>query len=366
VESGGGTPNYRVLALAVGKYTGSVAVSQEINGPTALLRSLAMRSRILLLAAFFWVSAAAAEAAGLRLINVPADAAGPALTGAVWSPCAMPPQEVEVEGIALPGVKDCSIEGDKLPLVVISHGRGGSFIGHHDTAETLADAGFIVAAINHPGDTSTDMSRSDDLAAFVERPTDIKRLIDFMLQASSVATKIDPQRIGFFGFSRGGYTGLVLLGANPDWAVVTEFCQQSSSHACEQIRRKEFPTEPLAHDVRIKAAVIADPLAIMFSHASFAAIRVPVQLWQSQRGGDGVLPEHVAAVDKNLPAPHEYHVVPNSSHFALLTPCPPAVAQARPELCTDAPGFDRVAFHKEFDAEVLAFLRRHLAGADKP
>jgi predicted dienelactone hydrolase len=210
------------------------------------------------------------------------------------------------------------------------------------------------------------MSRSDDLAAFVERPTDIKRLIDFMLQASSVATKIDPQRIGFFGFSRGGYTGLVLLGANPDWAVVTEFCQQSSSHACEQIRRKEFPTEPLAHDVRIKAAVIADPLAIMFSHASFAAIRVPVQLWQSQRGGDGVLPEHVAAVDKNLPAPHEYHVVPNSSHFALLTPCPPAVAQARPELCTDAPGFDRVAFHKEFDAEVLAFLRRHLAGADKP
>jgi hypothetical protein len=53
-----------------------------------------MRSRILLLAAFFWVSAA--EAAGLRLINVSADAAGPALTGAVWSPCAMPPQEVEV------------------------------------------------------------------------------------------------------------------------------------------------------------------------------------------------------------------------------------------------------------------------------
>jgi len=26
--------------------------------------------------------------------------------------------------------KDCPISGDKLPLVVISHGRGGTFVGH--------------------------------------------------------------------------------------------------------------------------------------------------------------------------------------------------------------------------------------------
>jgi predicted dienelactone hydrolase len=168
-----------------------------------------MRSRDLFLMAVFCLMAAGAEAAGIRLIDVPADSKSPALMGAVWSPCATPPQEVEVDGTALTGVRDCPIEGDKLPLVVISHGRGGSFIGHHDTAETLADAGFIVVSINHPGDNSADMSRSDDLSAFVQRPTDITRLIDFMVQASPVASKIDPQRLGFFGFSRGGYTGLV-------------------------------------------------------------------------------------------------------------------------------------------------------------
>jgi predicted dienelactone hydrolase len=191
---------------------------------------------------------------------------------------------VEIGGAALPGVRDCPIVGGNPPLVVISHGRGGSFFGQHDIAETLADAGFVFAAMNHPGDTSADMSRSDDLAAVVERPTDIKRLIDFMLQASLVATKIDPQR-GYFGFSRGGYTGLVQFGANPDWAVVGEFC---------------------------------------------------------------------------------YHVVQNSAHFAFLTPCPPAVAKVRPEPRTDAPGLDRVVFHHEFDAAVLAFLRGHLPSADKP
>ena len=97
--------------------------------------------------------------------------------------------------------------------------------------------------------------------------------------------------------------------------------------------------------------MVADPLTVFFTPESFAAIRVPVQLWQSERGGDGVSPESVAVVDKNLPTKHEYHVVPNSGHFAFLTPCPPGMAAAPPELCTDAPGFDRVAFHKELDAE---------------
>jgi predicted dienelactone hydrolase len=31
-------------------------------------------------------------------------------------------------------------------------------------------------------------------------------------------------------------------------------------------------------------------------------------------------------------------------------------------ICTDAPGFDRVAFHKEFNADVLAFFRANLGG----
>jgi len=41
-------------------------------------------------------------------------------------------------------------------------------------------------------------------------------------------------------------------------------------------------------------------------------------------------------------------------------PPPPALAKAVPEICTDAPGFDRAAFHKEFNAAVLAFFRTQL------
>ena len=90
---------------------------------------------------------------------------------------------------------------------------------------------------------------------------------------------------------------------------------------------------------------------------SSQAIKVPIQLWASELGGDGVTPHMVAAVDSGLPVKHEYHVVPKAGHFAFLAPCPPPLAKARPELCTDAPGFDRGAFHHQFDADVLAFFR---------
>ena len=314
---------------------------------------LTFRSLTVICACFL---ATLAHAAGLRVIDVPADAEGPALHGAMWYPCSEPPGEVRLGYATLPGVTDCAVNGDKLPLVIVSHGRGGDFVGHHDTAEVLADAGFVVAAINHPGDTATDMSRSDDLSALVERPIDIKRLIDFMLRASPLASEVDPKRIGFLGFSRGGYTGLVLVGARPDWASTTSLCRTSTSHMCEQVLSKAFPARPLIQDPRIHAAVIADPLAVMFTAKSFAAVEVPVQLWQSERGGDSVSPESVAAVNKDLPGRHEYRVVQNAAHFVFLAPCPPPLTKKRPELCTDAPGFDRAAFHKQFDANVVRFF----------
>src|SRR5207253_7988876 len=111
-------------------------------------------------------------------------------------------------------------------------------------------------------------------------------------------------------------------------------------------------------DERIKAAVIVDPLSA-FDAAGLHAVSVPVQLWASEFGGDGVTPAAVEAVRRDLPMPPEWHWVPGSSHFAFIAPCPPAMAQAMPEICSDPAGFDRAAFHADFNAKVLAFFREH-------
>jgi predicted dienelactone hydrolase len=305
------------------------------------------------------LTATLAQAAGIRAIDIAADAGGPAIAGAVWYPCSQPPGDVDLGKYILPGVKDCPLPDRKLPLIVVSHGRTGNFVGHHDTVEILADAGFIVAAINHPGDTGSDLSRTDDLSIYVTRPNDIKRLIDFMLGAPAFAGGIDHERIGLFGFSRGGYTALAVIGANPDWANVTDRCREFRTHVCDQVRAKEFPGS-VTHDPRIKAAVIADPLSVFFTANSFGDVKIPIQLWASELGGDGVLPHSVDIVDKNLPSKHEYRVISNAGHFSFLTPCPPEMAAQIPYLCKDAPGFDRVAFHTQFNADALAFFRDQL------
>ena len=286
--------------------------------------------------------------------------AGPAIKLLEWTPCATSPAEIKLRVYTLPGVRDCPVVGDHLPLIVISHGHGGSYFGHHDTAETLADAGFVVVALNHPGDTASDMSRAGDLSALIERPTDIRRVIDFMLGAAPDAMKIDAQRIGFFGFSRGGYTGLVVTGANPDFRHAKVPCPDAQAPICAEIARNEIPTQSLTHDPRIKALAIADPLSFFPTPESLRAVKIPVQLWSSEHGGDGVTPASVAALVDDLPARPEFHLVPNAAHFAFLAPCSAALLQAVPEICTDTPGFNRAAFHREFDASVLAFFRKHL------
>ena len=317
-----------------------------------------------ILAVFLCFTTSLAHAAGFQFIEVPADGPLPALSGGVWYPCAQPTQEVKLGPFVMSVAKDCPVAGDKLPLVVISHGRGGTFVGHSDTAKTLANAGFVVIAINHPGDTALDKSRTNDFSVFVERPADIKRTIDFMLGPWPDAGKIDTGRIGMFGFSRGGYTGLVAIGANPHFGKRLRMCEGNDKPLCDQIHKGELPE--LAHDPRIKAAVIADPLSVFFTPESFKGVKVPVQLWGSERGGDGVTPQSVVGIANELPMKPEFHAVPNSQHFDFLSPCSAELAKSAPVICTDGPGFDRAEFHQELNDAMLAFFREHLASAQQP
>lgn len=318
-------------------------------------------ARLLSLAALC-LTATVTQAAGFAFIDVPADKDGPALHGAVWTPCAAPARPIDLGGLVVSGVRDCAIAGARLPLVVVSHGTGGSFLGHRDTAEALADAGFVVAAISHPGDNFQDLSRQQHLSAFATRPVDLRRLVDFMLSTWAGRASIDASRVGAFGFSRGGYTGLAAIGAVPEFALRKDLCPAASTFPmCEEFRRGDVPPPPV-RDARIQAAVIVDPLSV-FDAAGLKNVRVPLQLWSSEFGGDGVTPASVAAVRRDLPVAPEWHLAAGAGHFAFLAPCPPAMADALPELCRDQAGFDRVAFHARFNAEVIAFFKAHLPPA---
>jgi predicted dienelactone hydrolase len=313
---------------------------------------------IALLAAIF--ASVPASAAGLKLLKVPADASGPAITVSVWYPSPDRPSPVAFGPFTASAAQDGILNGNGLPLVVLSHGRGGSFAVHHDTAEYLADVGFVVAALNHPGDTALDKSRFDDVSVFATRPLDVKRVIDYMIGPSPVAAAIDRNRIGIYGYSRGGYAALVAIGANPDFALALPLCEGRTDKMCEQARAHEYSDGLLTHDSRIKAAAVADPLAIFFTADNLAGITVPVQIWGSEKGGDGVEPKTVEALDAALKGPHTFIKVENSQHFSFLTVCPARFADLEPGICKDPHGFDRVLFHAKLNEDLARFFRAHL------
>jgi predicted dienelactone hydrolase len=306
------------------------------------------------------LAVAPALSAGFERVMAP-DLDGPPLEAGIWYPSNAPASSrrlgLYTQAVAVGG----EVAGRGLPLVVMSHGTGGSFEGHYDTALALAEAGFVVAAVTHTGDNYRDQSGSlleDPRKASENRPRHIRALIDYLLTSWPQHDRLDPMHIGIFGFSAGGFTALVAIGGVPDLSLAASSCAAyPDDWGCrrgrEIGRRPSPPPAAFVRDPRIAAAVIAAPLGVVFTPAGLAGITVPIQLWRGERDEIVPHPRHAQNVYDGLPA--------KPGHFAFLAPCTPAFANVAPEGCRDPAGFDREAFHREFNSDVVAFFKATLA-----
>jgi predicted dienelactone hydrolase len=252
---------------------------------------------------------------------------------------------------------------------VISHGTGGGAASHYDTAIALADAGFVVVALTHAGDNYKDRSYSFTQRNFVERPRQVSRVVDFMLKDWNGHDHLDPSRIGMFGHSAGGATALISLGGNPDFSRVALYCNKHpDAWDCEQI--KALPTaDPdeskppeWHHDPRVKVAAIAAPaIGYTFTKDGLAAVTAPIQLWRAENDKIAVNQWNADIISAALPKLPEDHLVANAAHFDFLAPCTDALAKVAPEICASAPGFDRTAFHADFNKALITFFKAQLA-----
>ena len=292
-----------------------------------------------------------------------ADPDGKPLLIGIWYPSQTTPKPVSMGPTTMAVALNAPLNGQALPLVVVSHGTGGSLLSHFDTAIALADAGMVVVALNHTGDNYADQSRSTDI---MDRSRQVSRVIDHMLSTWEGRVAIDPGRIGMFGFSSGGFTALASIGGIADFATIGPMCRQyPQDFACQLLAKSQSPvvfTAPtVVTDARIKAAVVAAPaLGFTFSPDGLKNVSVPVQLWRAENDVIVPHPRYAEAVRLAMPVAPEYHVVPNAGHFDFLVPCSEALASLAPSICTSAPGFDRAAFHIDFDSSVVKFFQRTL------
>jgi predicted dienelactone hydrolase len=327
-----------------------------------------MRGLIVILAALLVLVAAPVCAAdvGFAEVKIP-NGTEPPLTAGIWFPTNTPATSHSLGTFTQTVALDAPIAGNHLPLVVMSHGGGGSFSGHYDTALALAHAGFVVAAVSHAGDTFDDQSRVLELW---RRPAQLHRLVDYMLNEWVWHKRLDASRIGAFGFSNGGFTALVAAGGIPDLSKVAPFCEIHPDHdLCEALQHAgvdlhfaaNVPASAWLHDPRIKALVIAAPsFGFTFGRAGLSGVRVPVQLWSAADDRHQPHPYYDEPVRADLPHAPEYHVVANAGHYDFLPPCDARLTRMRPEICNSQPGFDRAAFHEQFNAEVVRSLQAML------
>ena len=358
--------------------TSAIAAIAAMTGPEQPMTRSRLKPRVmtpsfisrLARSAFLWIAAvllspvlaAAPLAAGFETLQA-ADGADKPLEVAVWYPTEAVAQQVDLGPFTLNVARGGAVAGQALPLIVISHGNGGASLSHHDTAVALAQAGYVVAAVAHTGDNYADQSRETSM---MDRPRHVSRVIDHMLTKWPGRGRIDATRIGVFGHSSGGFTALAVVGGAADLGRIAPHCQQHPGHyACQLIARRPTATATMGtavvqagRDARVRAAVVVAPaLGFSFTPESLAAVSVPIQLWRAE--DDVVLPHpwYAEAVRAALPKPLDYREVPKAGHFDFLAPCMPRFAVMAPPLCSSQPGFDRVAFHREFNASVVGFFR---------
>lgn len=239
------------------------------------------------------------------------------------------PVEVAMDAPVVPGTH---------PLVVISHGTGGSHLLYRTLAAHLARAGFVVALPEHPLNNRNDNELGGTAEILANRPRHVRQVVDH------VSAEFDVGPVAVVGHSLGGYTGLALAGGRP-----TAFPHETPD-------RLPHPVE-VVPDERVRALVLLAPATAWFAHeGALSAITAPILLLTAEH--DEHTPPWHAEIVTNAVADVEHRVVPGAGHYSFLSPFPARMTSPAFPPSQDPEGFDRAAFHAHLNDEVLAFLRR--------
>ena len=237
---------------------------------------------------------------------------------------------------------EAEIIDGKFPLIIISHGNGGSHLLYRTISTHLAKNGYIVAMLEHYGNNRNNNTLENTTENLETRPRHVSLTIDFLLSDNWLNKNIAQNKIGVIGHSMGGYTALALAGGVP--------------------RTKEGVVVEVVPDFRIKAIVLLAPGAGWFMD-SLDKVIIPILMFTAEH--DPITPKWNGEIVLNY-VPDKSKVtfkeIENAGHFSFLSPFPSTLKTPNFLPSTDPIGFDREKFHSQFPTEILDFLNDKLNG----
>jgi predicted dienelactone hydrolase len=271
----------------------------------------------------------------------------------------------------------------RLPLILLSHGTGGSLSGLSWLAESLVEQGYLVAAVTHHGNSigNRDLS-AQGFFLFWERARELRLLLDRVLEDPTFGPHIDIDRIGAAGFSLGGNSVVLLAGGRLDMQRYIELCNSSDApfESCDPPPESPFSRDDLLQLIETDPATRASLARANDSYRdprvrAVYAIAPAVLVAVSDRGAAEVsVPLRVAVGDLDTMAPLESNakhvvrqasgaellVLPGVDHYSFLGPCGWAGRLALGELCIESPEAPRLATLRLVADDANAFFARTL------
>lgn len=244
--------------------------------------------------------------------------------------------------------RDAEPVGTGLPVVVISHGNGGSPWTYRELAKHVAMAGFVVAMPEHIGNSRSDNSLERTAQNLANRPRHIGLAIDAVKSDAALGRVADVERVAVMGHSIGAYTALAVAGGRP-WVAGAD----GVVHPVDVDR-----------DARVKALVLLMPATFWFPPEGLRGVDVPVLMRTGER--DEITPTevHARAVIDGVAdgARVEHKVIAGAGHFGVMSKFPAGMARVDFPPSQDPEGFDREAIQGELFGDVVEFLERVLRG----
>ncbi len=255
----------------------------------------------------------------------------------------------------------------KYPLVVMSHGNWGDRLNNSWIAETLAANGYIVASMDHYGNTWNNKI-AECFVKIWDRPQDVSYVIDELLQNERFGPHINQNKIGVIGYSLGGHTAIWVAGG-----VVAEFDkpdmktlppdQIPSSVNEDVINSIDFtPAKHSYRDPRVSAVfVMAPALGYLFDMASLQNISIPVCIIAAE--GDITVPlESSGSILASKIKKAAMTLIPGSAnHYVFLNEVTKGGKMLLDKrVALDAPTVDRAKIHDEIGSTAVMFFNEHL------
>ena len=318
-------------------------------------------------------SVAAGQSIGVTDFVVESDGNNPQFSARVWYPAAGGIEERHGGSRIRPGymaVSDAeSALSGPVPLIVLSHGSGGSAESMTWIAIGLVRSGALVVAADHPASSGGDPERMSILQVW-SQPGDVRRLLDQLL-ASAWGENIDQHKMAVVGFSLGGATSMSLAGARLQFECFPEFCLSHDDGACRAFRRyfekldNDFYSRANSNlsDSRLRAAIaIAPGFSEAFTKESLEGMSTPVLMIAGQN--DQQLPPqtHIYPMLDWLPSHSAYVEISGAQHFSFLPLCGDGaitvLAETNEEFVCEEVGLkSRAEIHQETLSAIEKFLR---------